>query len=98
VQLNGASELAVQGEVPADDSVFLLSAHPPFISSVISASIVDAEGLDSPTCQAFSDAQGEFGVGGSPNGIGAIITEDDTDLSEGTGKEVKVLALKCKHA
>lgn len=37
-------------------------------------------------------------MGGSPNGIKAVITEDVTDLREGTGNEEKVLALKCKYA
>lgn len=98
VQLDGADELAAQGEVPADGSVFLLSAHPPFFNDVISASIVDAEGLENPTCHAFSDAQGRIPVGGSRKGKGAVITRDDTDLSNGTGEAVTVVALRCKHA
>lgn len=89
VQLNGASEASAQGEVPADNSAFVLAQNPPFFTEVSDGFIQNSEGLKGVSCQAFSDTL-------ATEAVGAPFGENDVDFNG--GKLIKVEALRCKSA
>jgi hypothetical protein len=81
VQLNGLDELALQNEIPTDNSAT------PFGGRVTDASISESYGNSGVTCQAYSDKAATIKVGGR---FGA------EDVVFNGGKEVTVAAVKCR--
>ncbi|KAH0496062.1 hypothetical protein TgHK011_003445 [Trichoderma gracile] len=82
VQINSADDSASQIEVPMDGSPFGVS-----FGIADAAEIIDIEGSNRATCQAFSDVEGTATVG-MPFG---------TDLvSLNGGAAVSILSLRCK--
>jgi len=88
VQLNGGwSETAVQGEVPANRSMYMLEGHAPFYQGKwVSALIVDPEGLPNPYCRAFT-ADGDQ--------VGETIWEGDDPSILQNAPEAVIAALMC---
>ncbi|KAL7905050.1 hypothetical protein GGI35DRAFT_471932 [Trichoderma velutinum] len=81
VQINSADDSAVQIEVPADGLPFAAS-----FSIANSVEIVDIEGSNHVTCQAFSDETGVVAVG-SPFGTNEVFLNG--------GAAVSILSVRC---
>ncbi|UKZ81676.1 hypothetical protein TrVFT333_009448 [Trichoderma virens FT-333] len=81
VQINSVDDSAVQIEVPADGSPFATSFN---IANAVE--IVDIEGSNQGTCQAFSDEAGTIAVG-SPFGTDLVFLNG--------GAAASILSLRC---
>ncbi|RFU25205.1 hypothetical protein B7463_g11124, partial [Scytalidium lignicola] len=87
IQLSGMDDSAAQGEVADDGSLVILKDKGPFYSYVQSGFITDVGTATNPTCQAYSDDQGNVPIG-KPFGTSSVYFND--------GKEAEVLSVRCK--